>query len=110
MPEPPLRAVWASSSACTSSRVRPTTSKRRSRSVSTARAPARPERRAQLLQQPFVADHHQRLPRRLEQVEELAAIGARIDILAVCQQLHLATAAGRFEQPRVELLAQNPDE
>src|SRR5580765_4242082 len=110
MPEPLPLAASASSSACTSFRVRPTTSNRRSRSVSTPRALPRPERRSQLLQQTFVADHHQRLSRCLEQVEEFAALGARVDVLSIRQQLHASTATGRLEQPHAELLAQNPDE
>src|SRR5580765_6848665 len=109
MREPPPPAASASWSACTLFRVRPTTSTRRSRSASAPRALARPQRRSQLLQQPFVPDHHQRLSRRLQQVEELAALGARVDVLTIRQQLNLSTATGRLEQPCAELLAQNPD-
>src|SRR5262245_22184757 len=110
MPAPPRLAGLASSSAFTSFRVRPTTSKKRSRSASAPRAPAWPERRPQFFQQPFVPDHHQRLPRRLEQVEELTAIGPRVDVLTIRQQLYFASAASGFEQPRAELVTQNPDE
>ena len=43
----------------------------------------------------------------MQQVEELAAIGARVDITAVGQQLHASAAAGHVEQPRVETPLEN---
>src|SRR4051812_4091193 len=106
-PRPP--AAWASSSAFTSFRVRPTTWKRFSRSARRAALaarlslPAPGQRRAQLPQQPFVPDDKHRLIRFPQQVEELPAIGSRVDLVAVGQQLNAAAATGRLEQPRAEL-------
>src|SRR3954463_14261227 len=97
MPAPPPPAAWASWSACTSFRVRPTTSKRFSRSASALARPARPQRRAQFLQQPFVPDNQQRLRRLVEQIEKVAAIGARIDVAAVREQLHARAPARGIE-------------
>src|SRR5262245_58844470 len=105
MREPPPPVESASSSAFTSSRVRPTTSSRFSQSADALRTPlasSRAQRRTQLLQQPLVAHNQQRLRRLMQQVEEVTAISARIEIAAVGQQLHASSAASRVEQAGTE--------
>src|SRR5438445_5221151 len=70
----------------------------------------RPDRRAEILQQTLVADHEQRLARRLQQVEEPAVGAASVNLPAVGKHLHRPAAAGRVEQPLAELLLQNADD
>src|SRR5712671_3619499 len=109
MPAPPPPVASASWSAFTSFRVRPTTSKRSSRSASTRCPLPRPpaaQRRAQFLQQPFVSHHQQRLRRLVQQVEKLAAIGAGVNVASIGEELHTSAAAGGVKQPRVEPPAQ----
>src|SRR5437899_8941028 len=109
MREQPRLAVSASSSACTSSRVRPTTSSRFSQSADARRPLTAPraQRRAQLLQKSFVPDDEQRLRRLMQQVEDLAAVGARVDVSTIREQLHASAAAGRVEQTDAKTAAQD---
>src|SRR5262245_43998737 len=62
---------------------------------------------AQLLEQPFVADDQQGLRRCFQQVEERAAVRARVDVAAVGQELHRAASTRRLEQALAEVLAQD---
>src|SRR5712692_426036 len=59
--------------------------------------PARSQRRAQFLQQSFIADDQEGLCRRLQQVEDFAAVRARVDLAAVRQESDPAAAARRLE-------------
>src|SRR5688572_18526203 len=98
-PAPPLRGASASWLASTSSRGRPTTSRRSSRSPST-------DLPAELLQQrivPPVLYGEQRLAGGLEQVVELALGRPRVDLAPIRQQLHHPASAGRLEQACREL-------
>src|SRR5262252_1720739 len=110
-PAPRRRGASANWSAFTSSPAPPTTSRKFSRfaeSVDAALAlPLRADGRAEIAQQTLVAHHEQRLRRRLQQVEECAAGGARVDLPAVGQQLYGSSAARGLEQPMAEVLLQD---
>src|SRR5215467_15032397 len=103
----------ANSSASTSFRVRPTTSSRFFRSASALRTGAPPphtrgtQRRAQFLQQTFVSDDQQWLSRLIQQIEEVTAIRARINLPPVSEQLDASAASGRLEQTDAETVPQD---
>src|SRR5207249_12293932 len=59
----------------------------------------RPDPRAEILQQTFVADHEQRLARRLQQVAAPAVGAGSGNLPAVGTPLPRPAGAGRVEQP-----------
>src|SRR6266536_2116435 len=116
MPAPPPPAASASWSACMSSRGRPTTSRRfsRSRSGSHRAQPARwrlapPLARRHWPQRQALAHHQERL-RRVVQVEQPPVQRTRKDLIAAHEERHRAAVADGFVEPDAKDVTQRVEE